>query len=289
MATKTDKGTIFYNADYIVIEYIDIVKSPYLLLLHAIQQNENLSDIFKMEEIELLDDEGLYEWYINRKHQNFLMDLNRYPDKVDEKTLDNILETQINLSPEFYTDATPLIITDMLITLTHQKISNGIIIYHPHKNDYAKKDLESLIGGDYIFMDDFDKVLEKAGSNSTYFLSDIRKVTYMKEKGFLRCSSITLPVEYRYNKKNMEDFSVDFEALYKDEPYKLTFFRACTQEHLMQPSDEIKEAIKENDPDADVENINVLDFMKEIEKEFNELDEVDYDNEDNEEDNNDGI
>ena len=95
----------------------------------------------------------------------------------------------------------------------------------------------------------------------------------MQEKECLRCSSITLPVEYRYNKKNMEDFSVDFEELYQKDPFKLTFFRACTEEIEIEPSDEIKQKMKENN--EEVENINLFDMMKELEEEFNNYEEDD--------------
>ena len=36
------KDSIFLNADYIVIEYIDIVKSPYLMLLGAMRKNDRI-------------------------------------------------------------------------------------------------------------------------------------------------------------------------------------------------------------------------------------------------------
>ena len=67
--------SIFKNADYIVIEYIDMVKSPYLLLLNAMRRNDKIREILKLEQVDNLDDISLYEWYINRKHQNFLIDL----------------------------------------------------------------------------------------------------------------------------------------------------------------------------------------------------------------------
>lgn len=221
-------STIFYNSDYIVIEYIDLIKSPYLILLDVIRKNDKIREILKIEQIEFLDNAALYEWYINRKHQNFLIDLNRYPDKISEETLDILLEDQIDLTSQFYQKAVPLILTDMLKIVKQQKLTKGIIIYHPHHNDYAEKDMKSFVNGNFIFMDDWDKVMEKAGSNSTYFISDIRKIQKMKEKGVLKFSSVTLPIEYRYNKKNMEDFDMDFEELFKTDTFKLTYCSACT-------------------------------------------------------------
>ena len=236
-----DTGTIFYNADYIVIEYIDMIKSPYIILLNAIrQQNKKIREILKLEEVEYLSDMGIYEWYRNRKHQNFLIDLNRYPDEISEESLNELLESQINLKSFFYEQARPLIILDMLDTLNRNNISTNIIIYHPHDNDYAEKDLKNITGHSYKFMNDFNEVIKTAGYNSTYFLSDINKINIMRDKDVLKMSSITLPIEYRYNKKNMTEFNIDFDELFKKNPFKLSYCRTCTEEREVQPPDEVK-------------------------------------------------
>lgn len=222
--------TIFYNADYIVIEYIDILKSPYLILLDQIRKNDKINEILNIDSIRYLDDASLYEWYIHRKHQNFFIDLNRYPDIITEQQLDELLEEQMMITPRFYQDATPLILCDFLKVLKKRKLVKEIIIYHPHKNFFAKNDLENMMKTQYTFMSDFNQVMEKAKENSTYFLSDVSHLDEMKEKGILKFSSVTIPVEYRYNKKNMKDFKYDFDELFKENPFKLSFFRACTFE-----------------------------------------------------------
>jgi hypothetical protein len=220
-------NTIFYNSDYIVIEYIDLLKSPYLVLLNVVRKNPRLKEILKIEEIEYLDQASLYEWYVMRKHQNFFIDLNRYPNQINEETMDKILDDQINSSKYFYTSIKPLKLMEMLFPVNKQKLVKGIIIYHPHNNDFAKNDLESLTSGKYIFMSDWNEVMNKAGFNSTYFISDIDKVIAMKEKGVLRCSSVTLPIEYRYNKKNMTDMKYDLDELYKEAPFKLSYINSA--------------------------------------------------------------
>lgn len=222
--------SIFLNSDYIVIEYIDFIKSPYLILLKEMKNNPKLNEILKIEQIMFLDDEGLYEWYINRKHQNFLIDLNRFPDEISDDMLDNLLEDQMNITHLFYELSPMLLLETFLRTINTKKIVNEVIIYHPHKNFYAKNDLENIMGTNYTFMTNFDMVLDKAGSNSTYFLSDIKKIQRMKEKDLLKFSSITLPLEYRYNKRNMTEFDFDFDALFKESPFKLSYTRACTIE-----------------------------------------------------------
>lgn len=222
--------TIFYNADYIVIEYIDILKSPYLILLDQIRKNDRINEILNIDSIRYLDDASLYEWYINRKHQNFFIDLNRYPDKITNEQLDELLEEQMMLTPRFYQDANPLILCDFLKVLKRRKLVKDVIIYHPHKNFFAKNDLESMMQTQYTFMSDFNKVMDIAKENSTYFLSDVSHLDEMKEKGILKFSSVTIPIEYRYNKKNMKEYKYDFDELFKENPFKLSFFRACTFE-----------------------------------------------------------
>ena len=223
------KNTTFLNSEYIVIEYVDLIKSPYLILLNVIRQNPKLKSILKIEEIDYLNSSSLYEWYVYRKHQNFFIDLNRYPDKISNEELDKLLESQLTITPRFYEDAVPLILTDFLKVLTRKKIVNHeVIIYHPHKNDYAIKDTENLTNHKFKFMDNFEEILDLVGSNSTFFLSDIDKLLIMKKKGVLKFSSVTLPIEYRYNRKNMKDWKLDIKELIKSDPFKLTYFQACS-------------------------------------------------------------
>lgn len=223
--------TIFYNADYLVIEYIDMVKSPYLNLLYRLCKNERIREILKTEDIEHLDYGGLYEWYINRKHQNFLIDLNRYPDKITNEDLDKLLDEQISSSNFFYNEAPPLILVDMLKVVTKRKLVKDVIVYHPHSNNFAEEDLKKYLSSAPIFITDWDEVMDKAGANSTYFISNVDLIQRMKEKEILKCSSITLPVEYRYNKKNMTEFKFDFEELFRENPFKLSYVQACTFNH----------------------------------------------------------
>lgn len=222
-------NTIFYNSDYIVIEYIDLIKSPYLVLLSIIKNNDKLREILKIEQIEFLDDASLCEWYINRKHQNFFIDLNRYPDIITDKQMDEILNEQMTITTKFYENTNFLNLVDMLRIVPSMKIVNGIIIYNPHESSYASEELKNEVGTNFTFMNDWNEVMEKAGSNSTYFISDIDKIILMKEKGILKCSSVTLPIEYRYNRKNMKEMKYDLKEIYKECPFKISFFNSCTK------------------------------------------------------------
>ena len=227
--------TIFLNSDYIVIEYMDIIKSPYLSLLYMMKLNPKLKEILKVEEIENLDEAALCEWYINRKHRNFLIDLNRYPGQITEKQLDELLEDQMNTVPQLYTKSSPLLLNNSIVEMKRKNICKDIIIYHPHQNGFAKTEMETRLGMKFTFMSNLDEIFKRTGYNSTYFFSDIHNIEKMRDKGVLKFSSVTLALEYRYNKKNMIDFVLDFDKMTKENPFKLSFFRACTTADDIKP------------------------------------------------------
>ena len=221
-------GTIFYNADYVVLEYMDIIKSPYLTIIAMLKYSEEYRKFLKFENIDYLDELGLSEWYINRKHRNPFVELSRYPDEVPTEKMDQLLNTLITHDERFYQYSKILNIAGFLSTKMSEKISNGIIIYDPHESNFAKNDLNRLFNKDFIVMHNFDDILNKTKSNSTYILSDVHKIHQMKKKGCLKFSSVTLPIEYRYNKVNIKDFDLDFDELWKTDPFKLSYFRACS-------------------------------------------------------------
>lgn len=195
-----------------------------------IRRNPRMKEILKIEEIEFLDNDALYEWYINRRHQNFFFDLNKYPDEISNEKLAEILDDQLLQTNHFYKDCKPLPMVGSLKVMKSHKIANDIIIYHPHNNFHAKNDLEAMLGERFIWMTKFEDVMKKAGSNSTYFLSDIHHIEEMKNAGVLKFSSVTIPYEYRYNKKNMKDFDIDYEELMKENTFKLSYMYACRYE-----------------------------------------------------------
>lgn len=216
---------VFYNADYVVVEYMDLIKSPYLVLLNVMRKNPALANILNIDEIRYLTDKGLYEWYINRKHQNFLRDLVNV-DGVTDADLDSLLNDQIGLSSRFYSDA-PILPIGAAVKQMKKRDIQDIIIYHPHTNDFAQKNLESFLRESFVWMHDWNEVMKTAGNNSTYFLSDITKIMKMKDAGVLEFSSIVIPQEYRYNKKDMNEFLYDYKTLMDEVPFKLAYTLAC--------------------------------------------------------------
>lgn len=222
------KNTIFYNSDYIVIEYMDLIKSPMLVLLYCMRNNDKLKEIMKLEQLDNINMTSLTEWYNMRNHYNFLLDLNKYPDKISEHELDKLLDIQLSLSDMFYKQSKFLPISSLIKSSLTKKITQEIIIYHPYSNDYAKKDMVNYFGRDFRFFSNFEEMVNITKENTTYFFSDIRNIEKLKNCGYLKFSSITIPIEYRYNKKNMTDFNIEFDELFKEYPFKLSFLQACS-------------------------------------------------------------
>lgn len=220
--------TIFLNADYIVIEYHDMLRSPYLVLLALINQNKKIREVLKLEQLDGLDDLGIYEWYVNRKHQNFFLDLNRYPDQISEKRMDELLEEQVSYNKIFYEFANDLLLMPLLINRHLSKLCRDVIIYDKHNNNFAYETLNTITNKSFTVKHDIDEIIDLCKSNSTYFFSDIKNIYRLRDKNYLKYSSVTIPVEYRYNKKNLKDFDMDFDELFRKNPFKLSYTRACS-------------------------------------------------------------
>ena len=230
MNAQKDKS-IFYNADYVVVEYMDIIKSPSFVLLKKIRdqlskEDFKLKDIIKVNQIEDLSDNALAEWYINRKYQNIFKCLMSEDITLTEDQYEEFLKSQLSLSNRFFIDATPLPFLETLMNIKKLRMINDVIIYAPYCLDYIEEDLNRITNSTFTYMDNFDEVIDLAKNNSTYFLSDITKILQMKEKDCLKYSSVTIPMDYRYNKKNQKDFLIDYDELIKTDIFKLSFFYA---------------------------------------------------------------
>ena len=229
--------SIFYNSDYIVIEYRDLLKSPEFVLLQQIQkiiQNPKLyktnplNEHIKTYDIDDLDINALAEWYMNRKYQNILKSLFIDENALSDEEFDNFLVQQLNTSNRFFTDSPPLPLLARLSSLKSLRMVNDILIFAPFNIDYIKDDIYRLTKLNFTYLSSFEEAAEIAKSNSTYFISNIKNIFKLKEMGYLKFSSITLPLEYRYNKKNMYDFDIDFDAEFKENPFKLSYLQAIT-------------------------------------------------------------
>lgn len=220
---------IFFNSECVFIEYYDIIKSPWYVLLSVIAQNEKIKEILDLSQIEYLDSNGLYEWYVNRNNRNFLEDLHGKKYLPD---LDTLLEVLME-NKVFYETDTKLNTVRVVNTILEQKLTKELIIYTEKENQFVKDDIERLFPKKNIkyLYGEFREILKQIPSDTTYFLSDFNKVIDLSEENHLNFSSLVLPYDYSYNfyinEKNEKVPNIDFTYLGKDHIFKYTFFNAC--------------------------------------------------------------
>ena len=241
-------NSIFYNSDYLVIEYMDMVKQPMLHLLNAIREivaNDPIDEKFKLAEIlkiDLLrsfqDTTQMVEFYLQRKHQNIFYDILTEEALASELDVEDLLQDQISSSYRFFSDAAFLPASSVITYCKKKHLVNDVIVYYPYDAKYLEENINAVLGVSVKVMNDFSEIVKMAGSNSTYFLADYEKLRTLNELSKLRYSSVVLPVEYRYNDNKIDDILENEKNV-----FKISFMRACTYPREDQPSleDDIKD------------------------------------------------
>lgn len=217
---------IFYNSEVLFIEYRDIIKSPEIILLQIIRNNDKLAEILDFSPITNLSEIGLYEWYINRKNKNVLKELCMRSD-ISDDDLDELLHQQLMVDDRLYTLAYPLSFTTSINMILKQKIVNKVIFYTEYECPFIKSDISDIVDGSNfeVVSGDFSKAIKDIPVDTTYILSDIDKIETIQEVKGIAFSTIIVPQEYRYNKINMIDYKVNFEELNKDNIFKYGFMK----------------------------------------------------------------
>ena len=224
-------NSTFLNSDSIFIEYHDVIKSPYFSFLRLLLNNEIFGSLFDLSEIKGLDDEGLYEWYTNRKHQ-FVLDNFAHNEEMEIFKDINIHEWSIDFLykefdelPSIVYEDTALNFVPILVRLSKSNLVNKFYVYTEKYSEPIKKELlEAFPFINYVYGDMVEVIKEnKIPYNSTFVLSDIRKIEKIKESGRLQQSSIVIADKYGYNYDG-EKFVINLEEYFKDYIFKLDFF-----------------------------------------------------------------
>lgn len=224
-------NTTFMNSQCLFVEYYDIVKAPWFILLSVIHQNEKIKPIIDTEQISSYDTNQLFEWYCKRTNRNFLLDLAIAPtNKVAyNDILDVLMQNEI-----FYQIDTKLNAVEAITIALKHKQAKSVVIYSEDNNKYIRDDIKRLFGKydavKYMY-GDFEKVLEKIPQDSSFMLSDFNKVVTMADAGRLNYASLILPYDYEYNFVINEEGKrvpiVDMTYLGKDNLFKVAYFNAC--------------------------------------------------------------
>ncbi len=224
---------MFMNSDCMLVEYYDILKSPWFVLLSVLNQNEKLRPILDLDKIVYLDTDSQFEWYCNRKNRNFLLDLALAPvDKVD---YDEILKILMRNKIFYEVDST-LNAKNAIDIALRQKQVKEVVIYSEENDPLIKEDVKRMFEkykNVKFRCGDFAKVLESIPTDTSYMLSDFNKVITIADSNKLNLASIILPYDFAYNyiiNENGEKVpSINFEYLGKSNLFKLHFFNACYQ------------------------------------------------------------
>lgn len=205
--------TVFTNAQCLFVEYHDCIKSPYFILLTVLSQNKKIRDLIDISPIDGLNTEQLFEWYINRKNRNFLLDLATMSE--DQVPYDVLLEVLMNNEIFFKTNS-ELNTVDLIHTAIRTKTAKQIIIFNDmhydqngvalevtkNTNKFISDDVTRIFGktsGVKFVSGDFRKVVKSLPVDTSYILSDFNKITILEEEKHLTYASLILPIDFAYN------------------------------------------------------------------------------------------
>lgn len=222
---------MYLNSECLFIEYNDVIRSPLYSLLKLISKIDKLRTVLDLSIFDNYNDLELYEWYINRKHNNFYYDIPLI-DKTKrppELFFDEMLTKELLEIPELYETAPLLSMYNVVNTLlTNAKsLTKHVIIYNNYDNPNIKKDISVLFPGlnvEYA-AGNILKVLSKIPNNSTFVFSDIMKVQAMVDIEKIKFSSILIPAGLRYNYDDKLNLKIDFEKLSETFTFKYNFFK----------------------------------------------------------------
>lgn len=224
---------MFMNSECMVVEYNDILKCPWFVLLTVIDQNKKLEPIMNLDKISSLDADSRFEWYCNRENRNFLYDITKIPpDAIDyDELLSILMKSEI-----LYEIDSTLNAKDAIDIALKQKQVKEVIIYNETNDSYMRKDIEKMYGkykNVKFRCGEFSDVIKDVPIDSSYMLSDFTKVITMAECNKLNMSSVILPYDFEYNYIKNDDGErvpiVDFTYLGKENLFKVHFFNACYQ------------------------------------------------------------
>lgn len=226
---------IFFNSKSVFVEYVDVIRSPYFLLLYGLSNSKNLdrNSVLDMSKIHGLNVNDLSSFYYSRRNQNPLYDLAK--SGADYNMLDKTVDDCIRSDSDLITYSPELNFANTIRILMHTDslLVKKVYIYYPFDNPVIRSDIDELyeFNKDIEFVHgDIETVLAGIPDDSTYVFSDITKVEVLAKLGKLNLSSLVIPYEYGYNYADSHDITgkllIDLDAYAKDSFFKVDFFLA---------------------------------------------------------------
>lgn len=233
----------FVNSKGMFIEYDDVIKSPFLMMLYQMRHDVNFNKMFNLDKIKLMTLEELGFWYNNRKNKNVFKCFKLRDDAFDtifkgsislfEEFIDELPENELKAFPEFVDYPTYLNFHNILLNVIESKVANKIYIYNEFYNEAIEKDLKSLYGNSVKFIyGDLGEILNSKDlpNELTYVFSDLNKIDYLHRTKRLDGSCILLADVFGYNYKDTDnhdgkrEYIINVDEVYPDEIYRLSSF-----------------------------------------------------------------
>lgn len=235
--------SVFLNNDAVFVEYEDVLRSIFFTVFYYLKESDVVNKYFDLEEIEDLDANELYLWYIQRKDRELLYNF-PVDDEIFEKACDRDKDTlkqfcvqllyhELDSSDYYLEMAGKLNFMDVLKSYTKTDLKSKIYIYSECESSTIKKDIEKTFGGSatYVYGNIIDVLKEnKITANSTFVFSDVYKVLALKEAGILKFSSVIIADWFQYNyEEDGKTLKIDLQELYKEDVFKYEFFNNVFQ------------------------------------------------------------
>lgn len=225
--------SIFLNSKAMIVEYHDVIKSPWIALLISLIGDSDANTIFDFSEFKSVKGpkhllNHLVVWYINRRNINFLRDLkirDEFKNVPDEFYANMLYNFTYNNPSIFKFPMHPLNMANVIANLISWRIVSNIYIYNEIKSDLVENDIKTIFPRDVKFISgNFDEVVKAMPNDSTYVFSDITKINTLIETDHIGFSSILIADGYGYNFDMDGKPKVDVEYIKDKYHCKIDFF-----------------------------------------------------------------
>lgn len=243
---------LFVNSKALVIEYHDVLRAHWFGVLTCVANTNSIDKYFDTSILAGMDSTELFEWYVMRKHRNFLMDLpcrHEFPDEETKQKICNSFLFNIGEINELYGIDVTLNFHDIFTNLLadgkglikHYYIYGGMI-QDPLLEAQVRQDYG--INPDFLY-GDFKTAIEGINKDATYVLSDVEKLSDLVDANRIECASVLVADGFRYNFMDDEEdgLKVDTDMIINNHTCRISFFNNLLQPKMVNENGDILDPI----------------------------------------------
>jgi hypothetical protein len=209
-----NKNVLFPGSSQILIEYHDTLGTPQMNLLHLLSSTPTVyHEMFDFSELSKFDITTKLLWYICRKHQNFLIDINKI--KLSDDDCDKILIDLLNKNESLYRASFgPLM--QLLGNIVSSKACDDIVIWSKNKESHISDSLQGVFKNlkfRYAY-GPFSRQVAKAPEYTSFLVTDhrnIQNIVENRKKGFHIFS--VAPLGYNKDEELNKKLDLDIKKL----------------------------------------------------------------------------